>query len=664
MKHLFLSLMFSLCPMSMLHSQELVPVLDRGIYKFGYKEKDKIDWNLQPVYEKANNFKDNVAAVNNGDVFYFIDLHGKKVSPDFNEVQRITNHSYMPIIAQGTDGLFNLYDYRFQPILQDSYEYMEFVFVCRNNVVRFKKNGLYGIMDLSGNVLIPAAYKSLERADFYYGIGYKRCDKDRISQMMLNDALFMAEDTSGKFGSVSIKNEVIVPFKYKNEYNLKYKGAKSCYSKIIKPFVLSAKKQAIEEQLNEVYAKVSKQNEEMAKVYPTTLPKITKTIIKKTKQGYVFMKGKKQIGKTYQKIDEYSNFCIVKRNKKKGISDKLGSELVECKYDDINIWNEKEGILMAESKGKYSLFATNGKELSKQAWDLLFFPTNEVAVGIRNRQYWLLDAKGNVISSCGYDNIDNYSSDNKVKAYKYGYSTELGTDGKEISPIAKQIFDEAYGMQTSGNEQKKFDKYMLCIAADSDNRQGYKSTALNNIGALFEDLGDVDKALDYYGQAKNLGNDMARKNIKRIKLNRTMNVLQQVGETLTQVAQTIDTSGTYNSNMPASGSYDSSGMSSSTLSSSGSGGKHSYDYWKQMYDRWERNAKGCYESLTLLGYKIKKNGKDTGGSAAGTWNSASYTGMKSNLRKAQKEMRETRALARKEGHNIPQSNYETINVSY
>lgn len=143
-----------------------------------------------------------------------------------------------------------------------------------------------------------------------------------------------------------------------------------------------------------------------------------------------------------------------------------------------------------------------------------------------------------------------------------------------------------------------------------------------------------------------------------------MNVLQQVGETLTQVAQTIDTSGTYNSNMPASGSYDSSGMSSSTLSSSGSGGKHSYDYWKQMYDRWERNAKGCYESLTLLGYKIKKNGKDTGGSAAGTWNSASYTGMKSNLRKAQKEMRETRALARKEGHNIPQSNYETINVSY
>lgn len=671
MKHLFLSLMITLCSFSMLHSQELIPVLDRGISKYGYKEKDKNDWSLQPVYEKANAFKDNVAEVHNGEYSYFIDLHGKKVSSDFKEVTRITCDSYMPIIAQGIDGLFNLYDYQFYPILHDFYEYMELEFVCLNYVVKYKQNGLYGIMDLSGNVLIPAIYKSLKRADFYYGIGYKRCDKDKISETQLNEALFMAKNTSGKFGAVSIKNEVVIPFKYMDVYSLKYKGAKSNYNKVIKPFVLSSKKKVIEEQLDEVCSTVRKKNEEMAKIYPTTLPKITKTIIKKTKQGYVFLKGGKQVGNTYQMIDEYSNFCIVKRNKKLGISDMLGSELVQCKYDDINIWNDKEGILMAESKGKYYLFAADGEELSKQAWDLLFFPTNEVAVGIRNEQYWLLDAKGNVISSCGYGNIDNYSSENKVIAYKYGYSTELGTDGKEKNPIAKQIFDEAYRMQTSGNEQKKFDKYMQCIAVDSDNKQGLKSTALNNIGALFEDIGDVDKALDYYEQAKILGSDMARKNIKRIKFDRTMNVLQQVGETLTQVAQTIDTSRTYSSNLPTSGSdlstsgsNDSSRMSSSSSSTSITGGKQSYEFWKQIYDRWERNAKSCYESLTLNGYKTKTNGKDSDGSAAGTWNYASYSGIKLNLRKAQKEMRETRALARKEGYNIPQSNYETIKVSY
>lgn len=665
MKRLFLTLMIALCSWNMIHSQDLVPVLDRGINKYGYKEKDKNDWSLQPIYEKANAFKDNIAAVHNGEYSFFIDLHGKKISPNFKGVTRNNLGSFMPIIAQGVDGRYNLYDYQFHPVLPDFYEYMVFQFACLNYVVIFQQNGLYGIMDLSGNVLVPANYKSLRLLDdLYYCVGYKRCDKDKISKKMLDGIFYEAINSSEKYGIVSIKNEVIVPFKYKGSYNLKYKGAKACYSKVIKPFVLSSKKQTVEDQLDEVYSKVRKRNEELAKAYPTTFPQVTKTIIKKTKQGYVFMKGKKQVGKTYQMIDEYSNFCIVKRNKKLGVSDKLGSEVVECKYDDINIWNEKEGVLMAEGKGKYSLFAADGKELSKQDWDLLFFPANDVAVGFRNGQYWLLDTKGNVISSCGYDNIDNYTSDNKVMAYKMGYSTELGSDGKEKSPIAKQIFDEAYKMQTEGHEQEKFDKYMLCIAVDSDNKQGLKSTSLNNIGALFEDLGDVDKALDYYGQAKILGSDMARKNIKRIKFDRTMNVLQQVGETLTQVAQTIDTSGTYSSTLSSSSSYDTSGMSSSSLSTSGGGGNHSYEYWKQMYDRWERNAKSCYESLTLNGYKTKTNGKDSGGSAAGTWNSASYTGMKQNLRKAQKEMRETRALARKEGHNIPQSNYETINVSY
>lgn len=665
MKHLFLSLMIALCSFNMLNSQELVPVLDRGINKYGYKEKDKNDWSLQPIYEKANAFKDKVAAVHNGEYSYFIDLHGKKVSPYFKEVTRDTHNAYMPIIGQGTDGKFNLYDYQFHPVLPDFYEYMGLEFVCFNYVIKFKQNGLYGIMDLSGNVLIPAVYKNLQKLDdLYYCVGYKRCDKDKITKSVLDGIFYEAINTSEKYGIVSVKNEVIVPFKYNGSYNLKYKGAKACYNKVIKPFVLSSKKKAIEEQLDEVYSNVRKKNEELSKAYPTTLPQVTKTIIKKTKQGYVFMKGKSQVGKTYQMVDEYSNFCIVKRNKKLGVSDMLGSEVVECKYDDINLWNEKEGILMAESKGKYSLFTADGSELSKQAWDLLFFPSNDVAVGLRNGQYWLLNAKGNVISSCGYDNIDNYSNDKKVIAYRMGYSTELGTDGKEISPIARQIFDEAYKMSTEEQAQEKFDKYMLCIAVDSDNKQGLKSTSLNNIGALFEDLGDVDKALDYYGQAKILGSETARKNIKRIKFDRTMNVLQQVGETLTQVAQTIDTSGTFSSTLPTSGSYDTSGMGSSSLSTSGSGGKHSYEYWKQMYDRWERNAKSCYESLTLNGYKTKTNGKDSGGSAAGTWNSASYTGMKQNLRKAQKEMRETRALARKEGHNIPQSNYETINVSY
>lgn len=99
-------------------------------------------------------------------------------------------------------------------------------------------------------------------------------------------------------------------------------------------------------------------------------------------------------------------------------------------------------------------------------------------------------------------------------------------------------------------------------------------------------------------------------------------------------------------------------------SNSESSTKHSFEFWMNEYERWERNAKSCYESLTNTGYKTKKDGQDTGGSAAGSWGTVSFSGMQTNLRKAQKEMRNIRTKAGKEGHNIPQSNYETINVSY
>jgi len=270
----------------------------------------------------------------------------------------------------------------------------------------------------------------------------------------------------------------------------------------------------------------------------------------------------------------------------------------------------------------------------------------------------LVNSSGNIVSKRGYEDIDNYSSDGKIYAKLVGYKTELTTKGEEVTPISKQIFDEAYNMSAS-DAQEKFDKYMLCIAIDNE---GYKAPAYNNIGSLLEDLGDVDSALGYYEKARNLGNETARKNIKRIKFDRTMNALEQIGNTLTQVGQTINQSGSY-SGLQQGSSYSGDSYGSS-INSGSSSGKHSYSWWKDMYDRWDRNAKSCYESLTNLGYRVSKNGKDTGGGAAGTWNSGSFMGMKRNLRNAQKEMRNIRAQARKDGHNIPQSNYETIDVSF
>ncbi len=550
------------------------------------------------------------------------------------------------------------------------------------NVIFFKSEGLVGLKDLEGNTLIPPIYQTLSLGDYYEVCGGEKCDKDGLDSKQFSGAFFDALNTEGKWGIVTFGGEVIVPFTYDDQDIVKTKGAKGAYKKKIKPYLLSDKRRDLDQRIHGVRRRSSDKNKELAAIYPTDLPVVEKTIIKRNKKGCAFFKAGKQVGKTYQGIDSYGKCCVVKEKGKYGVADPLGAEIVNCKYDNIYIWNAGMGndVLLAKAGGKYELISVDGTKLSARDCDMIFFPSNNAGVAVKGGLYWLIDAKGNFVSQRGYENIDNYSTDNKIYAKLLGYKTELTADGKEVSPIVEQIFNKAYNMSAKENAQRKYDTYMLCISQDPDNSKGYRSLSLNNIGALFEDLGDVDKALEYYGQARDLGNEKARKNIKRIKLDRTLNTIQQVGNALSEMAQTIETSKSNNTEQEGGGNYGASGSYNTMQQGSGNGGtslggnygaategnsnKRSYEFWQQQYDSWERNAKSCYDSLTNTGYKTKKNGKDTGGGAAGSRGSVSFTSMKSSLRTAQREMKNTRAKARQDGYNIPQSSYETINVSF
>lgn len=133
-------------------------------------------------------------------------------------------------------------------------------------------------------------------------------------------------------------------------------------------------------------------------------------------------------------------------------------------------------------------------------------------------------------------------------------------------------------------------------------------------------------------------------------------------------ASNSDNNYTQNSFSPsAHDDNDSSSSSQSNQISDNNSQKHSYEFYKNMYEKWERNARNAYEALTKLtekSYSYKEDKKDKSGSANGSWGIVSYTGMKKNLRTAQKEMRDIRTKARRDGYNIPQSNYETVTVSY
>lgn len=660
-----IALLLASCILQFVHGQSLVPTYDKVTNKYGYKEKDKIDWSLPPIYKSARSFEGNLAIVSDGEFEFVIDLHGKKVSPDFKSVKSVSNQELLPYICQEVGGGYKIYDTQFQPLCATSYESISYS--SESNVLSIRSGNLYGLMDWEGNVLIPPTYKNVSLENYYYACGYKRCDKDGINREMFDGALVRVQNENGKYGIVTLDNVLIVPLTYGDSYKL-YKGTKRHYQNAIKPYLLSSKKQELGASLQEATMRILARNRELAAIYPTDLPAVEKTIVQKVKNGYAFFKGEKQVGKTYQSIDRYDKCCVVSINGMYGIADLLGTEIVACENENISVWNIDMGndVFLVENKGKYRLLNADGTGASSENYEMIFFPSNGAGVAIKNGLYWLIDSKGKLASLRGYENIDNYSQKGKIYAELLGYRTELTISGKEMSPIAKQVFDEAYQIPLADRAQEKYDKYMLCISLDEGNREGYCSVSWNNIGAMFEDLGDVDKAMGYYERARNMGNETARKNIKRIKLDRTLSALQQVGTSLAQLSQTINTSNTNMTLQQSTGYYGNSysGTTVETATTAGSSSKRSYEFWKQQYDRWERNAKGCYDALTNTGHKTKKNGQDSGGSADGSWGVVTFSGMKMNLRKAQKEMRETRAQARKDGHNIPQSNYETVTVSF
>lgn len=668
MKKLFCLSVFVVSCVIQMFAQNLYPEQEKGTQKWGYKTKDNPEWVILPKYESAGNFCKRLAIVSDNKYYYVINSQGNKVSPDFTYLHKVQGVDESPYIGRDLKGKYQLYDVAFQPICDRSFEELK---LMKCLTIKFKENGLYGCMDYTGKELFPAVYKELSLENCYYACGYKRCQKDNISREAF-DLFLEVCDTNDKYGIVTLENAVIVPLKYKSTYSL-YKATKKYYKSGFKPYILSAAKSNLEKRLEAAKDLGKNRDLSLCSRYPIDIPAVIKTEVRKIKGGYAFYRDDKKVGNIYESIEELGRYYLVKSKGNYGVFDVTGYQMVPCCYGNITIWNVMTDgdIFLVEKEGKDQLVNVSGKALLNKDCDAIFFPLNGLGVAVLDGKYWLLDNRGRIISSRWYHSIDNYSQKGQVIAQLYGYQTQLTADGKEVNPILGQIFNEAYNIPMSGDLQEKYDKYMLCVNLDEGNKEGYRSLATNNIGALFEDLGDENTAMTYYLKARDMGDKTARNNVKRIRMSRAAVALQQIGQVMSETAQAQAQAGSNTYVIQQTAGTDdgysySGGTYGGDTSVSSSGSKLSYNYYKDMYHRWERNARSAYEALTNTGYKVKdeKSRKDVDGSAAGSWGIVSFSGMKRNLLTAQREMRELRRKAQRDGYNIPQSNYETVHVSF
>lgn len=129
---------------------------------------------------------------------------------------------------------------------------------------------------------------------------------------------------------------------------------------------------------------------------------------------------------------------------------------------------------------------------------------------------------------------------------------------------------------------------------------------------------------------------------------------EQLAETLTALGGTLQ-----NTAVSIEQIQQSTGGSDSYSSTVGGGNS-----LESQYKLWENRAKKNYESLTNLGGKVKKGGKDVGGSTGQSMSSSNYTEQKRLLREAQSEMEKIRKKASKQGIKIKKSEYEDVKVKY
>lgn len=198
--------------------------------------------------------------------------------------------------------------------------------------------------------------------------------------------------------------------------------------------------------------------------------------------------------------------------------------------------------------------------------------------------------------------------------------------------------------------------------------------ALNNYGTCLDNMGYYDEAIEAYQMAldinpaysytkNNLQNSLERKRARE----------EAKSESY---ADNSSKSGTF---WDALGSFCSvlgnmmGSTTTYTYEDSFSGGSSNYDggssagnasFYRNEYARWEQKAQSHYNSLTNLGYSVKKGNGSRQGGTFQSMSGGNYVQMKKALRDAQREMRNIRQRAQRSGVTIPQSTWETAVVNY
>ena len=370
-----------------------------GVFtKMYLEDKSKYDFEIEMVTEINYNilYKDNKYGVinKNGEIV---------VEPIYNIIQ-IPNPSKDVFICMGEynserkEYEIKVLDENAQELYQE-YENIQAIptettydgIPFEKTVLKYKKDGKYGLLNIDGEKLTDAVY-------------------DQISAILYKEGMLLVKQ-GDYYGVVNINGKLVIPIEYESIIADNYYNKETLYKTT--GFIVSKKSDE-----GYRYGYINYKGKVLVEAEYTTIRRVTE--IKEDENVYLIAYKDGQAGvlknKTnilnfeYEDIsyNSYNDVFVIQRNGKQGVTDRDGNIKINPEYESIVFG----GIYVNAQKGdEFYLLDLNGKHIENQEI-LSKFPTKDgnYIVSDYNEMYKIVDKNGNDIINNNYtyiEEIDN-----------------------------------------------------------------------------------------------------------------------------------------------------------------------------------------------------------------------------------------------------------------
>ena len=317
-----------------------------------------------------------------GDNAGVIDRSGKLlIEPEYKDIF-IPNQSKDVFFAYIDDEEYKIFNKDGEEILKDfdevtcleTSEPTELLF--EKNVLRYREDNLYGLIDLEGNKITEPIY-------------------EKVTSLTNKPGNILVKK-DGLCGVVNSKGEEVIPVKYNTIVGDDF--CLEAYGYALSGYIVSVKTDT-----GIMYGYIDYNGEEVLKTQYETIARVLE----------------------YDDKDDI--YLVVRNNGKKGVF-KNGKQIIDFNYQSIN-YSDKSNVFIVEKTGKYGFYTNKGNEILEPKYTKYQVVGNYISVQ-KDGENKLFDMNGNLI------NTDRYLT--MIEVENSSYFIAVKEDG-HYSVISKEF---------------------------------------------------------------------------------------------------------------------------------------------------------------------------------------------------------------------------------